>query len=178
MTHHPTPSDFEAQTNATYEALMWALSRPGLPRSLPAAGQAGIITALIDRECQVFADHQELAQIAAQTGAHLVSPEAADHLFLSSAPDQRFLGTIRQGSDMYPEDGATLVIPSSLGLGARLRLTGPGIDGQVDVSVGGIPAAFWLKRQQIMRYPLGFEVFLIDGDQIVGLPRTTEIEVL
>ena len=178
MTHHPTPSDFEAETNATYEALMWALSRPGLPRALPSVGQDGIIAALIDRECEVYADKEGLAQIAAQTGAHLVAPEAADHLFLSLAPEPSLLSKIRQGSDMYPEDGATLIIPASLASGTRLRLTGPGVDGHVDVSVGGVPPAVWLMRQQIMRYPMGFEVFLIDGDQVIGLPRSTEIEVL
>jgi len=178
MTHHPAPSDFEERTNATYEALMWALSRPGKPRTLPDSGQSGIIATLIDRECAVYADDEALAQIAAQTGAHLVAPEAADHLFLSSAPDPSLLSTIRQGSDMYPEDGATLIITASLASGSRLRLTGPGVDGHVDVSVGGVPPALWHLRKQIMRYPMGFEVFLIDGDQVIGLPRTTEIEVL
>jgi alpha-D-ribose 1-methylphosphonate 5-triphosphate synthase subunit PhnH len=29
-----------------------------------------------------------------------------------------------------------------------------------------------------MRYPMGFEVFLVDGDRVLGLPRTTAVEVI
>lgn len=177
MTHHPAPSDFEAQTNATYEALMWALSRPGKPRQLPQPGQAGIITTLIDRECAIYTDDDELRAVANQAGAHLVAAAQADHLFLTSVPDPAFLRDLRQGSDMYPEDGATLVIPASFAGANNLRLTGPGVDGEVAVSVD-VPPAIWAARQQIMRYPMGFEIFLVDGDQVIGVPRTTEIEVL
>ncbi len=178
MTAHPAPSDFEAQTNATYAALMWALSRPGKPRQLPAPGQAGIIETLIDRECAVYIDNEALISIAQRTGAEIVAPESADHLFLSTLPEEALMHSLRQGSDMYPEDGATLVIPATLQEGERLKLTGPGIDGTIGLSVGGISAAFWAARRMAMRYPMGFEIFLLDGDQIVGLPRSTEIEVL
>lgn len=178
MTHHPTPSDFEARTNATYEALMWALSRPGKVRRLPQTGQAALIETLIDRECAVYAEDETLRQLARRTGAHLMMPDAADHLFLSAVPTPAFLRDIRQGSDLYPEDGATLVMPTTFGTGSALQLTGPGVDGALDVRVGDIPSAFWAERQLIMRYPMGFEIFLLGEDQVIGLPRSTKIEVL
>ncbi|MEJ8561115.1 phosphonate C-P lyase system protein PhnH [Yoonia sp. GPGPB17] len=177
MTHYPTPSDFEAQTNATYEALMWALSRPGRARGLPQAGQAGIILTLIDRECAIYTDSEELRAVAASTGAHPVAAECADHLFLTSVPNVAFLRQLRQGSDMYPEEGATLVLPASFKGNTRLRLTGPGVDGEITINLDA-PPVIWTARKQIMRYPMGFEIFLVDGDQVIGLPRTTEIEVL
>lgn len=137
MTTNPTPSDFETHTNATYEALMWALSRPGLPRQLPSCGPHAIVDALIDRECAVFCEDAALSQAPAHTGAQLVTPEAADHLFLTQEPSGALLSTVRQGSDMYPEDGATLIIPAVLGSGSKLRLSGPGVDGVLDVQVSG-----------------------------------------
>lgn len=176
MGPHPTPSDFEARTNATYEALMWALSRPGLPKDLPAADQAGIIETLIDRECAVYCDDPEMADLAARSGAAMVAPDKADHLFLSQPPAQ--VTGLRQGTDMYPEEGATLVIPVSLGSGDTLRLTGPGVDGAVTVRLADIPQSFWAERQRVMRYPMGFEVFLLDGAKVIGIPRTTVVEVL
>lgn len=176
MGAHPTPSDFEARTNATYEALMWALSRPGLTRDLPAAGQAGIIETLIDRECAVYCDDPDMAELAARGGAAMVAPEKADHLFLCQPPAQ--LTGLRQGADMYPEEGATLVIPVSLGRGDTLRLTGPGVDGAITVPLAGIPHAFWAERQRVMRYPMGFEIFLLDGAKVIGIPRTTVVEGL
>lgn len=176
MGAHPIPSDFEARTNATYEALMWALSRPGLPRDLPAAGQAGIIETLIDRECAVYCEDSAMADQAARSGAAMVAPDRADHLFLSQPPAQ--LTGLRQGSDMYPEEGATLVIPVSLGSGDTLRLTGPGVNREVILSLSGIPQSFWSERTRVMRYPMGFEVFLLDGAKVIGIPRTTVVEVL
>jgi alpha-D-ribose 1-methylphosphonate 5-triphosphate synthase subunit PhnH len=176
MGAHPTPTDFEARTNATYGALMWALSRPGLARDLPAPGQAGLIETLIDRECAVYCEDADMAEIAARTGAEMVAPEKADHLFLIQPPAQ--LIRLRQGSDMYPEEGATLVIPATFGAGDRLRLTGPGVDGEVEMILAGIPQSFWAERLSVMRYPMGFEVFLLDGATVIGIPRTTVVEVI
>lgn len=178
MTAHPVPSDFEARTNASYEALMWALSRPGLTRKMPVEGQAGVIEALLDRECNVHCAELALASIAARTGAALVAPSRADHLFFDRLPDPEILGQINLGSDLYPETGATVVCNVKLGQGMRLRLSGPGCNASVDVQVGGLPDGFWQNRARLMRYPMGFELFLIDGAQVLGVPRSCHVEVL
>lgn len=182
----PARSDAEARANATYEALMWALARPGLPRTLPDASDAVIVEALIDRECAVHCADAALAEIVAQTGAALVAPDVADHLFLGdmgggSATTQDGaapLRAVRCGSDLYPDDGATVVIHARIGSGPQVRLTGPGVDGSVDVALDGLPSGIWEIRQQMLRYPMGFELVLRDGAQIIGLPRSTVVEVL
>lgn len=177
MDAHPTPSDFEARTNATFDALMWALSRPGRPRDLPEPGLAPIAEALIDQECHVHSDDPEIAAFAERLGAHRVAPEAADHLFLRQVPDD-CPQALRQGSDLYPEEGATLVAEARIGTGLALRLTGPGIDGAENVRVGGIDAEFWGRRARVMRYPMGVELFIVDGTRVLGFPRSTHVEVL
>lgn len=174
----PIPSEFETRTNATYAALLWALSRPGLAQTLPDAGPAGVIDALIDRECAVYCEDAALSAVAQQAGAALVAPEAADHLFFCQPPAPEMLASLRQGSDLYPEGGATLILPARFGAGTGLRLTGPGVETAVEIAVGGIPAAFWAARRRTLRYPMGMEMFLLDGDQVIGLPRSTKIEVL
>lgn len=178
MTAHPAPSEFEARTNATFEALMWALSRPGLTRDLPAPGQAGIVEALLDRECNVYCADPDLARIAAATGAALVTQEQADHLFLDMLPGADALRQIALGSDLYPETGATLVCNARLGQGAALRISGPGCNGAVDVKVAGLPDGFWQMRARLMRYPMGFELFLVEGAQVLGVPRSSQVEVI
>ena len=115
MTTHPVPSDFETRTNATYDALMWALSRPGLIRHMPETGQAGVIEALLDRECKAHCADPALASSVARTGAALVASDHADHLFFDSLPDADTLEQINLGSDLYPEIGATLVCNAVLG---------------------------------------------------------------
>lgn len=174
----PVPSAFDSRCNATYKALMWALSRPGLPRVLPEARHAAIVDALIDRECAVFCDTPDLAQHVAASGAALVDLASADHVFLHHVTGAHVLRDLRRGSDLHPEDGATVVANAAHGTGQYLRLTGPGIDGRIDVQVGGLPDGFWQMRARAMRYPTGFELFLTDGAQVLGVPRSTQVEIL
>ena len=46
-----SPDAVEMRANATFEALMWALSRPGDMRRLPEVDFAAIADTLIDLEC-------------------------------------------------------------------------------------------------------------------------------
>jgi len=174
-----TPPDaVEARDNATFEALMWSMARPGESRELPEAGLGGIVEALIDRECVAYADNAALTRKIAETGALTGELHQADHVFLDSldaAADA--LAAIRCGSALYPDEGATLVAQVSHGQGHRLRLTGPGIDGSHELALA-LPSAFWALRQQLCAYPEGFELLLVDGRSVIGIPRSTQIEVL
>ena len=174
----PVRDEAEACANAAFEALMWALSRPGHIRTMPAAGDAAIVDALIDRECRVYASEPLLMAHIARAGAEIAPPERADHLFLGRVGDAGELAPVAIGSDLYPDDGATVIAQARIGGGSRLRLTGPGVDGSLDIAVGGLPEGFWRKRAAMMRYPIGFELFLVDGDRLIGIPRSTTVEVL
>lgn len=172
------PDAAEARCNATFEALMWSMARPGAVRELPEAGMAPIVEALIDRECVVYADSLTLGRQIAATGAVLGEPAKADHLFLDrleGASDA--LATIRCGSALYPDDGATLVAQVAHGSGQRVRLTGPGIEGARETTVA-LPAEFWTLRERLCAYPEGFDLLLVDGRSVIGIPRSTQIEVL
>lgn len=168
----------EQGANLTFDALMWALSRPGSIQQLPVSGEAPIIEALIDRECKVFAADPLLLPMIARTGAEIAEQNDADFVLLGSLLDAGKLLQIKQGSDLYPDEGATLILRVSIGQGTRLRFKGPGIDGSSDVSIGGLPSDFWALRSQIMRYPMGFELILVDGPQVVAIPRSTVVEVV
>lgn len=174
----PLPSQTEQRANAAFDAVLWALSRPGLTRILPAPSEAAIIEALLDRECQVHTADVTLMPALMQTGAHIVDLPQADHVFLGDMPDIAAVPQLRIGSDLYPDDGATVIVRAQFGQGQALRLTGPGVNGHVDVRIAGLPAALWDARARAMRYPMGFDILLIDGAQVMGLPRSTKIEVL
>lgn len=172
------PDAAEARCNATFEALMWSMARPGDARELPDAGMAPIVEALIDRECVAYSDNPVLSRQIADTGAVLGEPAKADHLFLDrleGASDA--LAAIRCGSALYPDDGATLVAQVAHGNGQRLRLTGPGIDGARDMMLAVAPE-FWALRAELCAYPEGFDLLLVDGRSVIGIPRSTQIEVL
>lgn len=174
----PIRSAAEARANASFEALMWALSRPGHIKALPHSGEASLIDALIDRECRVFCADPLLMPQILQTGAEIAMPDNADHVFAGRLQDVSILKDLQIGSDLYPDDGATLIAHATLGEGSTLRLRGPGVDGAHDVSIGGLPERFWEMRKRVMRYPTGFELLLVDGDQLMASPRSTDVEVL
>ena len=86
------------------------------------------------------------------------------------------LAEINCGSALYPDDGATLILAAAH-QGQRLRLTGPGINGTKDVALAVSPG-FWAMRDMLCIYPEGFDIFFVDGDQVIGIPRSTKVEVL
>ena len=173
------PPDLEeARSNATFEALMWSMARPGEQRELAEPGLAPIIEAFLDLECTAYADDAELAGLIARTGAERVEALAdADHVFLAQLDGLAELEALNCGSALYPDDGATLVVTAAIGQGQRLRLSGPGIEGTREIALG-LPAAFWALRQKLCAYPQGFELFVVDGRAVIGIPRSTQVEVL
>ena len=176
----PQRNAFEIRTNATYDALMWALARPGTIHTLPEPGVELIAETLIDRECRVFSQDAALLPVIAATGATFGPADAADHAFLSldGSAGLAALSVLPAGSLVYPDEGATVFANARLGEGHRLRLSGPGIETTLEIAVGGLPDDVWAIRAARCLYPTGFELFLIDGDRVLGLPRSTKIEVL
>lgn len=174
----PLRSEAETLANQCFEALMWAMSRPGHIRALPEAGAGSLVAALIDRECAVFAEDADIAERVRRSGGHLSDVERADHVFLNGLRDAEIIQRLRMGSDLYPEEGATLIAPARFDSGAALRLTGPGVEGHMDVTLGDVPASVWQARRHASRYPMGFEMILIDGARVMGIPRSTQVEVL
>ncbi len=146
---------------------------------VPVPRMAGIAEALLDRECRVFCEDAALGDQIAPFGAMQVPLPLADHAFLSLADLER-VGQVQVqvGSDLYPDEGATVVAPATFGTGQRLRLTGPGIETATEIAIDGLAHGFWSLRAARCRYPAGFELFLICGAKVIGLPRSTMIEVL
>jgi alpha-D-ribose 1-methylphosphonate 5-triphosphate synthase subunit PhnH len=175
-----TPDADEIFANAGFDALMWALARPGIARTLPAPGVAAIIASLIDRECTFHTTDQTLSAPLAATGARPVRLAEADYVFagLGSPQEIAAMERLKSGNLLYPDDSATLVVPAQLGTGLRLQLSGPGVDGSVQITIGGIDRGFWSLREKLVRYPLGIDLYLVDAERVLGMPRSTKVEVL
>ncbi|RWK47782.1 MAG: phosphonate C-P lyase system protein PhnH [Mesorhizobium sp.] len=175
------PTADDSRTNAAFEELMWALSRPGGIRTLPTGGLEMIGESLLDRECSFCVlDDLDIQQAVARTGARAVSLGDADYIFskIDTGEKVAALSGMRLGTLAYPDDAATLFAPARLGAGQELRLTGPGIKTSVTIAIDGVAPSFWQMRERAIRYPLGFDVYLVDGDRVIGIPRSTTVEVL
>lgn len=179
---HPPYSPEEKRSRETFLALMWALSYPGRPQALPSVTHADSFAAvaetLLDLETSYFTPDTSLAEYVARTGARaLPSEQAAYHFY--PVLDEAALTLIEAasiGTLLQPDQAATLVIGCALAAPAPLRWYGPGINGESVVSVGALPQAFWDLRTRRVRYPLGWDVFFIDGQTVIGLPRAVTVE--
>ncbi|NDD10352.1 MAG: phosphonate C-P lyase system protein PhnH [Rhodobacteraceae bacterium] len=172
----PEPSPSETRDNVTFNALLWALSRPGLPQDLAMPGEVSIISALLDRECLVYTADPLLMPEILRAGAELSSIENAGHVFFGAMKASDPIADIAIGSDYYPDDGATVIIRANIGSGSVVKLTGPGVDGAVTLELNGLPDGFWKARDARQRYPQGFDLFFVDGACVVGIPRSTNVE--
>jgi alpha-D-ribose 1-methylphosphonate 5-triphosphate synthase subunit PhnH len=184
----PIISPLEAQTRSTFLALMWAFSRPGRLYEMPSDGPAGVAhhcaligKTLLDLETSFYTPDPELAQELALTGARTYASNHAAYLFFPSLTEQDLplLEQASNGDYLYPDRSATLVIGCRWKdpHGARLRLSGPGIAQQTRAQIGGLPEAFWALREAHSRYPLGWDIYLLSGHYVIGLPRTTRVEM-
>lgn len=170
----------EAQSRETFLALMWALSYPGRVHKMPEGVRAFQLVAetLLDLETSYFTPDESLGGMLATTGAHARQATEAAYHFYEQVTDAA-LADIRQasvGTMLYPDTAATLVIGCTLNSGIAFVLSGPGVNGQQAVKIGGLPDKFWELRDTACKFPLGWDVFLVDGQQVIGLPRSIRME--
>ena len=93
-------------------------------------------------------------------------------------PDGLLAGLPR-GTEDRPEDGATLVIRTDGTSATEVRLTGPGVDGMLVTTVPVTRSVLEERAAACSQWPLGVDLLMADGhDTVVGLPRTTVVEVL
>lgn len=174
----PQRSPEEAFANAAFDALLRATARPGQIEHLPAQGVGPVIAALIDRECTFFARDDAIVHRLGETGARFAPAAQADFVFCNANEVSALLSQVKTGSDLYPDDGASLIVATALAGGEKLRLSGPGIKDQCEVEIAGLDRADWAQRAQRIRYPTGFDMLMVDGAHLMTLPRSTKVEVV
>lgn len=175
----------EQKTLETFTALMWSLSRPGQLQTLPEIAAAypanflAIGETLLDLETTFYTPDPTLRQALARTTARAETPDRAAYQFYPKLAEAEFeaLAQAPAGTMLYPDQAATLVLAARFDHGPQLSLTGPGLPGPQTLQVGGLPEQFWLLREQKLRCPLGWDLFLIDGNRVTGVPRTTHLEI-
>lgn len=176
----PAYSPEEFRSRETFLALMWSLSYPGRVYELPAGSVPPLHTIgemLLDLETSFYTPNDALGEALARSGARALEPDRAAYHFYPQLNEEalaavRFAST---GTMLYPDQAATLIIGCTLGVGRSYELTGPGIQDKAQLQVNGIYDDFWTMREGANRYPLGWDIFLVDELRVVGLPRTTHV---
>jgi len=177
---HPHYTDAERRMRETFLALMNAFSYPGRRFTLPALGEpfSLIAEALLDLETSAFTAHESLTGLLSATGARLLPAESAAYHCYRTADAAALDGIAAAsvGTLTHPDTAATLIIGGCVfDEGDRWTLTGPGIPGSTTIRLRGVPERLWELRASRVRFPLGWDVYLLDSQDVIGLPRTTQM---
>lgn len=177
----PAYTPAEARDRETFLALLWALAHPGSVQTLPTPSETSALpligSALLDLETTFYTPDAALTDVLRRTGARSVPPTAAAYHFypVLDAGALDAIALAATGTPLRPDESALLIIGCPL-TGHPVTLRGPGIHGTIAAPIGALPAAFWALRMAALRYPLGWDAVLVDGQRITGLPRTTRTD--
>jgi alpha-D-ribose 1-methylphosphonate 5-triphosphate synthase subunit PhnH len=170
-------------SHRTFVALMRSLAEPGRRTHLPASMEPALamgLLALADVDT-TFAiddddDHPWVRSIATVTGARPVSIEVADLVVLDRAVD--LVGKVRVGTSLRPEDGAKVFIGvSESDDRSQVELSGPGVPGVRLLELAVPPAIASRLGAASGVFPAGFDAWLVAAGSVIGIPRTTRIEM-
>lgn len=166
-----------AVQQVAFRGLAQAFSHPGKVQVLSHPALLLAPATLLDGATS-FADAQCLLDEAdrARLETPLTAPDSAHFVLVNGATAPDFtpaLGTLES-----PELGATLLLTvQGFHEGQALTLSGPGIAGQREIRVNGLDPA-WVKARADWNaaFPLGVDMLLLAGHEVMALPRTTQIK--
>lgn len=193
-----TSNQFDAvfDCQKVFKTLMNAMARPGKIFSIADSAkklereQAALFACaltVLDNRCRFFVWEnevlsQDLIQMTYAVPSH---KEAADYLFIPQTEEaatvhEAVLPAAKVGTLPEPHKSATLFIAlESLAGDRQIRLTGPGVDGELSTALPE-ECIMWLQTRGRMawEFPCGVELyFLTQEGQVLCIPRTTKIEV-
>ncbi len=176
--------DTEKANRENYRSSLQALSRPGeVQPILPlfGSGLLAMASVLLYAEVSYYSQPSiEFSLLRALCGAQPAEPEEADYLFFAR-PHHDHLREAKVGTPESPESGATLLFgcPRLDAGGTRVNLTGPGIEGSTTRNLPVSEEFLEALKEKNSSFPMGIDLFFIgDDNTLLGLPRTTCIEVI
>lgn len=185
--------DIVFDSQSVFRSLMAAVAYPGrvfsvdrdfsAPEPLNAAS-AGLFLTLADPETALWLDPAATASDDAQSwlrfhcGSPIVDSQSARFAIVSNARLMPRLGEFFSGDIQYPDRSTTVVVQVlSLSEGPLTNWSGPGIQSTMCPAISGLPDWFWKDWElNNLGYPLGVDVFLTCGADVIGLPRTVRVE--
>ncbi|WP_414475168.1 phosphonate C-P lyase system protein PhnH [Microvirga sp. M2] len=179
------------QSQAVFRLVMDAMAQPGLivdvgwPVQAPAPlepAAAAFLATLADYDTPVWFEdrgaHAAVSWLTFHTGAAVTKdPSTASFSILSPKSPVDSWSTFAMGTLSYPDRSATLLLPvESLRGGTPRRIRGPGIETVATIAPCGLPDGFAeAMAHNAARFPLGFDLLLICGSELLALPRTTRL---
>ena len=180
------------QSQQIFRQVLTALAEPGTRLTLPPQAAPQYIHSAAYQVCLALLDADTplwVSDTLASDG--LVSslrfhcgcpftPSQNEAAFALATPQAiNSLRDFRQGTHEYPDRSTTLIVQvEKLHNHGPWHLSGPGIDGSRQVGIEGLTGDWpaWLQANRAT-FPLGIDLLLTDGNSLMGLPRTTNVEM-
>lgn len=149
---------------------------------VPYAAFAALLT-LADYETPIWLQRPDDALAAAvrfHTGAPITdTANRAVFAYVHDASTVPAPDMFALGEPETPDRSTTVLIRvDALDGGRSLTLSGPGIEAQTSIAPLGIPDTFWQARAGLAAaFPCGIDCYLVCGARVVGIPRTTLVEM-
>jgi phosphonate C-P lyase system protein PhnH len=143
-----------------FRALLLALALPGRDQEVPGATDG--------------------AAVAAQLLDAVWTSGDTSVVVVDAGCDPVVLDDVPRGTEERPEDGATVIaVVDGAPASTTVQLTGPGIDGALTTALPLTAGFLEARAGACAAWPLGIDVVIAGpGGRVVGLPRTTRVEVL
>jgi len=180
------------QSQQVFRRALTALSEPGTVQNVPespapegahiAAYQ--LCLALLDAETPLWIapalrTDALVSALRFHCGCRLVDEPGQAEFALISPDFDGDLTHFAQGSHEYPDRSTTVIVQvENLDSASTWALRGPGIDGVRKVGIAGLdPRWPGMLADNCSRFPCGVDLLFTAGTALMGLPRTTRVEI-
>ncbi len=168
-----------------------ALANPGIVHTIDVelpdvgipVGALAMLLALVDGDTPLWASpsvsESTRTYLRFHSGARFASFHSASAFAYVAAVDELpDISSFSAGSAMSPEDSTTIIVcVDDFISGATAVLDGPGCREPRRVSPAGFTDSLWDElAKNHARFPIGVDLLLIAGRDIVGIPRSTRID--
>jgi len=176
--------NLERANRHNFRASLEALARPGAVYLLEPVLGSGLLAMasllLFGETTYFYQGNRDFGIIRATCGTTSARVEEADYIF-ADKENLEILQKAKEGASESPELGATLLFgwTGQEGRKTGVCLSGPGVQGILETSLPLSPEFIRRLQEKNEQFPLGVDLYLIGSDHsLLGLPRTTRIEVL
>lgn len=180
--------DIDRANRENFRSCLQALSRPGeIQRIIPVfdSGLLAMSSVLLYAEVTYYCDDTlNFDLIHAICGSEKTEKTRADYLFFHN-PESNHLIDAKVGTAESPEFGATLVFgckefkQTDDRSSTAVVLSGPGIKDSRQLHLPADRKFIETLRSKNSFFPMGIDLFFVSTDhKLLGIPRTTNIEVL
>lgn len=182
-----------ARSQEMFRVLLNALSYPGRVYDLPSwcsdaiPPAAWLALALADVDVATATDDPELASLIADATRAPITEIGDAWVLALQTLSADVIDRIQTGTALAPEDGARVGVAVSALAGADaventevvVRLTGPGVDGEITLGIDGLNADMIARLgASTGSFPTGFDTWLFAANDVVAIPRTATVELV